>query len=127
MMNISSGRSFTRSSTYLLATLIAGVMTSGVSAAELINNKALESAPSVGWASQNGTTTGGAAASSDNIYIVTNISEFTNALSAGTVAKIIQIKGTIDISGGTPYKDFADQKSPQPDYDSRQYHRYRDW
>ncbi|WP_329609488.1 pectate lyase PelA [Dickeya zeae] len=111
MMKTSSGRSFTRSSTYLLATLIAGVMTSGESAAELINNKALESAPSVGWASQNGTTTGGAAANSDNIYIVTNISEFTSALSAGTVAKIIQIKGTIDISGGTPYKDFADQKA----------------
>ncbi|MGM3175892.1 polysaccharide lyase [Dickeya lacustris] len=109
MMNKFSGCSLAGKT--CLALIVAGAMASGASAAELLNAKARDAAPTIGWASQNGTTTGGAAATNDNISVVTNISEFTNALSAGTTAKIIQIKGTIDISGGKPYADFADQKA----------------
>ncbi|ACS86540.1 pectate lyase family protein [Musicola paradisiaca] len=101
-----------KTSRCLLASVVAASMlTSSAFAAELLSSKARETAPTVGWASQNGSTTGGASAASDYIYVVTNISEFKTALNAGSTPKIIQIKGKIDVSGGTAYTSFTDQQT----------------
>ncbi|WP_192457345.1 polysaccharide lyase [Musicola keenii] len=95
----------------LLATAVfASVITTGANAASLQTTKATESA-SIGWATQSGGTTGGAKASSSNIYAVSTLADFKTALNAGTTAKIIQITGAIDISGGKAYTSASDQKS----------------
>ncbi|WJY16162.1 polysaccharide lyase [Pectobacteriaceae bacterium CE90] len=99
-------------SKHLLATMItAAVMVSSANAASVLTSEALTTAPSAGWASQSGSTTGGAKASSSNIYTAKNISEFKTALAKGSTAKIIQITSPIDISGGTAYTSSSDQKS----------------
>lgn len=96
--------------TYILAGIGATVLTFNVSAASLLTSQA-RTAASVGWATQAGSTTGGASAAAANIYTVKNITEFKAALAAGSKAKIIQITGTIDISGGKAYTSFNDQKA----------------
>lgn len=53
--------------------------------------------PNDGWAAQGTGTTGGADASPDHVYIVTNRSELVDALDNASVApKIIYVSGTID-------------------------------
>ncbi|WP_258395386.1 MULTISPECIES: polysaccharide lyase [Lonsdalea] len=93
-----------------MAGITAALMTSNASAASLLTTQARTTA-SVGWATQAGATTGGASAAAANIYTAKNIAEFKAALAAGSKAKIIQITGTIDISGGKAYSSFADQKA----------------
>ncbi|PTT78988.1 pectate lyase [Pelomonas sp. HMWF004] len=72
-------------------------------------------APKSGWASQNGGTTGGAAAASSQVYKVANATELRAALKAGgDVAKIIKVKGTIDMAAadnGGAFKSSSDQAS----------------
>lgn len=94
----------------LLAGIATALMSANASAASLLNAQG-RTAASVGWATQNGTTTGGKAASAANIYTAKNITEFKAALAAANTAKIIQITGTIDISGGKAYTSFNDQKA----------------
>ncbi|MCA2017078.1 polysaccharide lyase [Vibrio tritonius] len=80
-------------------------------AGPLYTNEALTEA-TIGFATQNGGTTGGANADSAHIYLVSSISAFEAALDEDEGdARIIQIQGTIDISGGTAYSSFNDQKS----------------
>ena len=77
----------------------------------LYTNEALTEA-TIGFATQNGGTTGGANADSAHIYLVSSISAFEAALDEDEGdSRIIQIQGTIDISGGTAYSSFNDQKS----------------
>lgn len=94
----------------LIASITAALMTSNASAASLLSAQG-RTAATVGWATQNGTTTGGKAAAAANIYTAKNITEFKAALAAKNTAKIIQITGTIDISGGKAYTSFNDQKA----------------
>ncbi|OSN03421.1 pectate lyase family protein [Lonsdalea iberica] len=93
-----------------MAGIATALITSGASAASLLTAQG-RTAASVGWATQKGTTTGGKAATAANIYTAKNITEFKAALSAKTTAKIIQITGTIDISGGKAYSSYSDQKA----------------
>ncbi|WP_342609664.1 hypothetical protein [Vibrio tritonius] len=80
-------------------------------AGPLYTNEALTEA-TIGFATQNGGTTGGANADSAHIYLVSSISAFEAALDEDEGdSRIIQIQGTIDISGGTAYSSFNDQKS----------------
>ncbi|MGO1297123.1 MAG: pectate lyase family protein [Vibrio sp.] len=92
---------------------IAAVLSAAVlpaNADQLLTNTALESA-NIGFATLNNGTTGGASADSKHVYIVTNIRQFQRALEqdSGT-PRIIQVQGTIDVSGGKPYSSFSDQK-----------------
>jgi pectate lyase/pectin methylesterase-like acyl-CoA thioesterase len=71
---------------------------------------AREVAPSDGWAAMAGGTTGGSAASSDQIYTVANRTELLNALTTGAQRpKIVKLVGTIDMSEGVPFTSKADQ------------------
>ncbi|MFP1726109.1 polysaccharide lyase family 1 protein [Lonsdalea quercina] len=94
----------------LIASITAALMTSNASAASLLSAQS-RAAATVGWATQNGTTTGGKAAAAANIYTAKNITEFKAALAAKNTAKIIQITGTIDISGGKAYSSYKDQQA----------------
>ena len=61
--------------------------------------------PGDGWASSTTGTTGGAAATPERVFTVTNRQELVSALAIGTVPKIIQVRGTIDANvdnAGTP-------------------------
>ncbi|SHO59353.1 pectate lyase family protein [Vibrio quintilis] len=93
-----------------ISAVLAGVIATPAMAGSLASNTALEPA-SIGFATQNGGTTGGAKASSKNIYTVKNISQFKSALKANKgQPRIIQVKGIIDVSGGKAYSSFNDQK-----------------
>lgn len=71
---------------------------------------AREVAPADGWAAMAGGTSGGSAATSDQIYSVTNRAQLLAALaSGGTRPKIVKIIGSIDMSEGMPYASHADQ------------------
>lgn len=73
---------------------------------------ALQTAPADGWASQAGGTLGGSAATTSNIYTVSNRSQLLNAIAnGGTQAKIIKLVGTIDMSEGVAFSSHADQAS----------------
>ncbi len=68
-------------------------------------------APDNGWAAIDGGTTGGSQAKPEQIFTVTNRKELLNAIkNARDMPKIIAVKGTIDLSDGQPYRNFADQK-----------------
>uniref|UniRef100_UPI000B8C9090 polysaccharide lyase n=2 Tax=Lonsdalea populi TaxID=1172565 RepID=UPI000B8C9090 len=95
----------------LFVSVAMALMSSSATAGSLLTQEALTTAPVVGWASQNGSTTGGSAAAEENIYSAGTIDEFKTALAAGSTSKIIQITAPIDISGGTAYMSFADQKA----------------
>jgi pectate lyase/pectin methylesterase-like acyl-CoA thioesterase len=71
---------------------------------------AREIAPSDGWAAMAGGTTGGSAATSDQIYTVSNRAQLLNALATGAARpKIVKLVGTIDMSEGVPFANKADQ------------------
>lgn len=73
----------------------------------------LQTAPSNGWASQNGGTKGGAGASAKNQYSVNSAAQLLAALKeAGDNPKIIKVFGTIDTTAadnGGPFKNPTDQ------------------
>lgn len=73
------------------------------------------SAPSSGWASATGGTTGGSAALPAAVYTVSTATELLNAIKAsGSTAKIIRVTRLIDMAAsdnGGPFKDAADQSS----------------
>lgn len=78
-------------------------------AASLQTDVARHSA-NIGWATQNGGTTGGKSADRNHIFLVNNISDLKNALKhAKSSPSIIQIRGTIDVSHNKPYKNHRDQ------------------
>src|SRR5262245_42824083 len=52
--------------------------------------------PNDGWASFSGGTTGGAAATADHVYTVTNRQELVAAFAAGSTPKIVFVSGSID-------------------------------
>src|SRR5262249_26094711 len=52
--------------------------------------------PHDGWASFSGGTTGGAVATPDHVYTVTNRQELVAAFAAGSTPKIVFVSGTID-------------------------------
>lgn len=66
-------------------------------------------ASSDGWAAQEGGTRGGALASPANVYTVRNRAELAAALAAPAPARIVRVAGLIDMSGGRPFSDSADQ------------------
>ncbi|MFP1737608.1 polysaccharide lyase [Lonsdalea quercina] len=99
------------SASLLFVSVATALMSSSAIAGSVLTQEALTTAPAVGWASQNGSTTGGSAAAEENIYSVATIDEFKTALAAGSASKIIQITAPIDISGGTAYTSFDDQKA----------------
>ena len=71
---------------------------------------AREVAPSDGWAAMAGGTTGGSAATGDQIYTVSTRAQLLNALATGaSQPKIIKLVGTIDMSEGVPFANKADQ------------------
>ncbi|NRF66973.1 Ig-like domain-containing protein [Aquincola sp. S2] len=71
---------------------------------------ARESAPADGWAAMAGGTSGGAAASAEQIYAVSNRAQLLAAINNGGVKpKIIKVVGSIDMSEGLPYASRADQ------------------
>ncbi|MEC5386288.1 pectinesterase family protein [Uliginosibacterium sp. H3] len=71
---------------------------------------AQQAAPNDGWASQAGGTTGGSAATSANIYTVSNRTQLLNAITnGGAQPKIIKVVGIIDMSEGVPFASHADQ------------------
>jgi len=87
-----------------------GTFVSSTQAASLKTNEALTAA-SIGYATENGGTTGGADADSSHIYLVSDVDSFKEALDEDDGdPRIIQVKGTIDISGGTDYTSSSDQK-----------------
>lgn len=96
---------------FTLSLIAAALISSSATAGTLLTQEALTAAPDAGWASQNGLTTGGSAAAEENIYSVGTLDEFKTALAAGSAIKIIQITAPIDISGGTAYTSFDDQKA----------------
>jgi pectate lyase len=78
---------------------------------QLIVPQGKSQAPTDGWAGEVGGTAGGSQALWKYIYTVSQVQQLRDVLkSAANNAKIIQIKGTIDISNGVAYKNFADQK-----------------
>lgn len=82
----------------LLAALQAGAL-----------DMAQQAAPADGWGAG---TVGGAAATPERIYTVTNRAELLAALAnGGNLAKIIKVAGTIDMSEGTPFANGTDQKA----------------
>jgi pectate lyase len=96
-----------RTALVLLAVLLAstGVHGAGVDAARA-------TAPLDGWASQAGGTTGGANATTDQIYTVTNRAQLLAAIAnGGTTPKIIKLVGTVDMTEGKPYTSTADQSA----------------
>lgn len=95
----------------LFVSFATALISSSAIAGSLLTQEALTTAPAAGWASQNGSTTGGSAAAEENIYSAGTIDEFKTALAAGSTSKIIQITAPIDISGGTAYTSFDDQKA----------------
>lgn len=95
----------------LFVSIATALVSSSALAGSLLTQEALTTAPAAGWASQNGSTTGGSAAAEENIYSVGTLDEFKTALAAGSASKIIQITAPIDISGGTAYTSFDDQKA----------------
>jgi pectate lyase/pectin methylesterase-like acyl-CoA thioesterase len=71
---------------------------------------AREAAPADGWAAMAGGTTGGAAATAEQIYTVGNRTQLLAALSQGGARpKIVKVVGAIDMSDGVPYAGRADQ------------------
>jgi len=83
-----------------------------VSAAGLPDSVIHQIAPNNGWAAMEGGTSGGAKATAQHTYKVTDNQTLRDALTAaGEKAKIIEIVGVIDLSGGKPYTSFADQKA----------------
>lgn len=84
-------------------------------AAPAFADDTLQTAPSNGWAGQNGGTKGGAGASSAATYKVSSAAQLLAAIKAqGDKPKIIKLYGTIDpttADNGGPYKSAADQKA----------------
>jgi len=71
---------------------------------------ARESAPADGFAALAGGTSGGAAASSSQIYTVSNRSQLLAAIAnGGSQPKIIKVVGSVDMSEGRPFTGRADQ------------------
>lgn len=71
---------------------------------------ARQPAPSDGWAGQAGGTRGGADASADHVYTVSNRSALLAALArAGEASKIVRVDGLIDMTDGRAYASSADQ------------------
>jgi len=94
-----------------IQTFIAVVALAGVAhSACAQTDPAREVAPADGWAAMAGGTTGGAAATSDQIYTVANRAQLLNALATGgSQPKIVKLVGTIDMSEGVPFVSKADQ------------------
>lgn len=71
---------------------------------------AREVAPADGFAAMAGGTSGGAAATADQIYTVSNRAQLLAAIAnGGAKPKIIKVVGAIDMSEGLPYTSKADQ------------------
>ncbi|MFM2484937.1 pectate lyase family protein [Celerinatantimonas yamalensis] len=88
-----------------------GLTSAVCSATNLASQLILQQAPAASWAGVNGGTTGGQKADAAHIITVSNRFELVSALEdAGDAAKIIQVKGTIDLSDGRPYQNFNDEK-----------------
>ncbi|MES2318374.1 MAG: pectinesterase family protein [Pseudomonadota bacterium] len=67
-------------------------------------------APADGWAAQEGGTQGGANASNEHVYTVTNAAEMRRAIKdGGTEKKQIRVAGIIDMRGALPFASTADQ------------------
>jgi pectate lyase/pectin methylesterase-like acyl-CoA thioesterase len=89
---------------------ILALLGAGALPAHAQTDPAREVAPSDGWAAMAGGTTGGSAATSDQIYTVTNRPQLVMALSnGGSRPKIVKVVGTIDMSEGVPFTNKADQ------------------
>ena len=89
---------------------------------------AQQAAPADGWASQAGGTLGGSAATSANIYTVTNRSQLLAAITNGaTNPKIIKVVGIIDMSEGVPFTTTADQSGARRHAPQEQHHPDRRW
>lgn len=90
-----------------LALFSAGI---GLAVAQTGVDPALQAAPADGWAAVGGATTGGAAATVDRIYTVSNRGQLVAALGApGTAPRIVKVVGRIDMSEGVPFISAADQ------------------
>lgn len=76
-------------------------------------DNSLDTAPVDGWASQNGGTSGGSAATTKNVYKVNSASQLASALSAaGDAPKIVKVYGTIDmaaVDNGGAFSSASDQ------------------
>ena len=95
-----------------LTAALTGLLFSATVAAQDVNMDIVRQvAPANGWAAMAGGTQGGASASAQHIYRVSTVDELQSALhKSGQQAKIILVEKRIDLSGGIPFKSFADQK-----------------
>ncbi len=99
-----------KASACAVALLVAFGTSAFAAAANAATDPARQTAPSDGWAAQAGGTTGGSAATLDNIYTVTKRSELLAAIANGADnPKIIKLVGTIDMTEGKPFTSTADQ------------------
>lgn len=99
---------FHRRLSALVPALLLGLATASPAMAQ--TDPAREVAPADGWAGMAGGTSGGAAATSDQIYTVSSRAQLLAAIGQGGVrAKIIKVVGAIDMSDGQPFTGKADQ------------------
>ena len=92
------------------AALCAALLTAATAHAAAPIDPARQTAPGDGWASQSGGTIGGANATPDQIYTVTNRKQLLAAIANGATApKIIRLNGILDMSEGIPYVSTGDQ------------------
>lgn len=98
------------SSQRLGAALACTLLTALALPAAAQTDPAREVAPADGWAAMAGGTSGGAAATAEQIYTVGNRAQLLAAIAnGGTRPKIIKLVGSIDMSEGQPYTSHADQ------------------
>ncbi len=74
-----------------------------------------------GWAAVGVGTTGGSTAAPENIYVVADRNALVVALAAGDAPKIIQIKGTINLSVDEAGKELTEKDYADPGYDFPRY------
>lgn len=112
-----------RAAACLAATFCAGMAVAAVAgAAEPQSPLARQAlAENDGWAAFDGGTRGGADATADNVYVVTTRKELVDALAAGDAAKIVQIKGMINLSTDDAGKELTEKDYADPEYDFDRY------
>jgi len=74
-----------------------------------------------GWAAAEGGTRGGADATAEHVYLVESRKQLVDALAAGDAAKIIQVKGTINLSSDDSGKELVEKDYADPEYDFDKY------
>ncbi len=123
-------------------TYLAVAMVSALAGCSSVSTISADSSQATGWATVDGAVTGGEGANAENIYVVENRAQLIEALygsadanlnsPASDVAKIIYIKGTIDLTEGangqsmtgSDFMALCEEETGYSDYDTF-YNDYR--